>query len=63
MVEKVVERWNFGLSQVPNGLDLSGFIKLIGADRVGDYIRISPLQITRSNGQIVEDSLLNNMTP
>ena len=41
MVGKVVERWNYGLSQMPGGLDLSGFVKLIGADRVGDYIRIT----------------------
>jgi exportin-5 len=30
------------LAQVPGGLDLAGFIKLIGADRVGEYIRIIP---------------------
>jgi len=41
IVGKVVERWNFGLSQIPGGLDFSGFIKLLGADRVGDYIRTS----------------------
>jgi hypothetical protein len=41
IVGKVVERWNFGLNQIPGGLDFSGFIKLLGADRVGDYIRTS----------------------
>lgn len=42
MVGKLVERWNFGLSQVPGSLDIAGFIKLIGADRVGEYIRACP---------------------
>jgi hypothetical protein len=42
IVGNVVERWNFGLNQVPGGLDLQGFQKLIGADLVGDYIRTSP---------------------
>jgi len=42
MVEKLVERWNFGLSQVAGGLDMAAFIKLIGADRVGEYIRVCP---------------------
>jgi hypothetical protein len=41
IVGNVVERWNMGLSQIDEGLNLSGFIKLIGANRVGDYICIS----------------------
>lgn len=42
IVGNVVERWNFGLNQVPRGLDFQGFQKLIGADLVGDYIRTPP---------------------
>jgi len=40
MVGKLVERWNRGLSQAPEGLNFAGFVKLLGADRVGEYIRI-----------------------
>jgi len=39
IVGKVVERWNQTFNQFPGGIDLSVFIKLIGVDRVGDYIR------------------------
>lgn len=42
IVDKVVERWNSGLNNVPGNLDLSGFLKLLGADRVGDYISTKP---------------------
>src|SRR2546423_11768673 len=38
IVGNVVDRWNMGLSQVNEGMNLSGLIKLLGADRVGDYI-------------------------
>lgn len=57
IVGKVVERWNFGLSQIPGGLDFSGFIKLLGADRVGDYLRTSQFSPPQQSPdcQIVED--------
>jgi hypothetical protein len=43
IVGKVIERWHFALNQVDGGLNFDGFIKLIGADRVGDYIRTPPI--------------------
>ena len=43
IVGKVIERWNFALNQVDGGLNFDGFIKLIGADRVGAYIRTPQL--------------------
>jgi len=49
IVGKVVERWNYGLSQVPGGLDFSGLLKLLGADRVGDYIRTNAICFTNSD--------------
>ena len=42
IVGKAIDRWNFTLNQVEGGLNFEGFLKLIGADRVGDYIRIIP---------------------
>jgi hypothetical protein len=45
IVGHVVERWNMGLSQINEGLNSSGLIKLLGADRVGDYICTSIIQI------------------
>lgn len=42
IVGKVIDRWNFALNQFDGGLHFDGFIKLIGADRVGEYIRPPP---------------------
>src|SRR5579859_4549399 len=42
IVARVIERWIGGLVTDPAGLDLSTFLKIIGADRVGEYIRTQP---------------------